>query len=181
MGQQYAFKHAHVIRHVCMLLFLLPFIMGCEEDKEPSVYSPTLTTNSVTGLSRFGATFQGTVMKHPGSTGELKIGFLYSTSASLSNAQEVNATPGDGNNYTATVQGLKPGEKYYYCIFARSGKSVIKGKSSSFSTEDAIPPSLSIAEATNVTEYSATLSASKYYRQWWLRAYSTRLRLCHLY
>lgn len=94
MGQQYAFKHAHVIRHVCMLLFLLPFIMGCEEDKEPSVYSPTLTTNSVTGLSRFGATFQGTVMKHPGSTGELKIGFLYSTSASLSNAQEVNATPG---------------------------------------------------------------------------------------
>ena len=133
MGQQYAFKHAHVIRHVCMLLFLLPFIMGCEEDKEPSVYSPTLTTNSVTGLSRFGATFQGTVMKHPGSTGELKIGFLYSTSASLSNAQEVNATPGDGNNYTATVQGLKPGEKYYYCIFARSGKSVIKGKSSSFS------------------------------------------------
>ena len=160
MGQQYAFKHAHVIRHVCMLLFLLPFMMGCEEDKEPSVYSPTLTTNSVTGLSRFGATFQGTVMKHSGSTGELKIGFLYSTSASLSNAQEVNATPGDGNNYTATVQGLKPGEKYYYCIFARSGKSVIKGKSSSFSTEDAIPPSLSIAEATNVTEYSATLSAS---------------------
>ena len=66
MGQQYAFKHAHVIRHVCMLLFLLPFMMGCEEDKEPSVYSPTLTTNSVTGLSRFGATFQGTVMKHPG-------------------------------------------------------------------------------------------------------------------
>lgn len=57
MGQQYAFKHAHVIRHVCMLLFLLPFMMGCEEDKEPSVYSPTLTTNSVTGLSRFGATF----------------------------------------------------------------------------------------------------------------------------
>lgn len=158
MGQQYAFRHAHVVRHVCMLLFLLPFMMGCEEDKEPSVYSPTLTTNSVTGLSRFGATFQGTVVKHPGSTGELKIGFLYSTSASLSNAQEVNATPGDGNNYTAAVQGLKPGEKYYYCIFARSGKSVIKGKSSSFSTEDAIPPSLSIAEATNVTEYSATLT-----------------------
>ena len=98
MGQQYAFRHAHVVRHVCMLLFLLPFMMGCEEDKEPSVYSPTLTTNSVTGLSRFGATFQGTVVKHPGSTGELKIGFLYSTSASLSNAQEVNATPGDGNN-----------------------------------------------------------------------------------
>lgn len=160
MGQQYAFKHAHVVRHVCMLLFLLPFMMGCEEDKEPSVYSPTLTTNSVTGLSRFGATFQGTVVKHPGSTGELKIGFLYSTSASLSNAQEANATPGDGNNYTAAVQGLKPGEKYYYCIFARSGKSVVKGKTSSFNTEDAIPPSLSIAEATEVTENGATLTAT---------------------
>ena len=160
MGQQYAFGHAHVLRHVCMLLFLLPFVMGCEEDKEPSVYSPTLTTNSVTGLSRFGATFQGTVTKHPDSTGDLAIGFLYSTSTSLSNAQEVNATPVDGNNYTAAVVGLTPGEKYYYCIFARSGKSVVKGKTSSFNTEDAIPPSLSIAEATEVTESGATLTAT---------------------
>ena len=40
MGQQYAFKHAHVIRHVCMLLFLLPFMMGCEEDKEGSPDKP---------------------------------------------------------------------------------------------------------------------------------------------
>lgn len=160
MGQQYAFGHAHVLRHVCMLLFLLPFVMGCEEDKEPSVYSPTLTTNSVTGLSRFGATFQGTVTKHPDSTGDLTVGFLYSTSTSLSNAQEVNATPVDGNNYTAAVVGLTPGEKYYYCIFARSGKSVVKGKTSSFNTEDAIPPSLSIAEATEVTESGATLTAT---------------------
>lgn len=160
MGQQYAFGHAHVLRHVCMLLFLLPFVMGCEEDKEPSVYSPTLTTNSVTGLSRFGATFQGTVTKHPDSTGDLTVGFLYSTSTSLSNAQEVNATPVDGNNYTAAVVGLTPGEKYYYCIFARSGKSVVKGKTSSFNTEDAIPPSLSIAEATEVTESGATLAAT---------------------
>lgn len=160
MGQQYAFGHAHVLRHVCMLLFLLPFVMGCEEDKEPSVYSPTLTTNSVTGLSRFGATFQGTVTKHPDSTGDLAIGFLYSTSTSLSNAQEVNATPVDGNNYTAAVVGLTPGEKYYYCIFARSGKSVVKGKTSSFNTEEAIPPSLSIAEATEVTESGATLTAT---------------------
>ncbi len=160
MGQQYAFGHAHVLRHVCMLLFLLAFAMGCEEDKEPSVYSPTLTTNSVTGLSRFGATFQGTVTKHPNSTGDLTVGFLYSTSTSLSNAQEVNAIPGDGNNYTAAVEGLTPGEKYYYCIFARSGKSVVKGKTSSFNTEDAIPPSLSIAEATEVTESGATLIAT---------------------
>lgn len=160
MGQQYALKHANMLKHVCMLLFLLPFALGCEENKEPSVYAPTLTTNSVTGVSRFGATFQGTVMKHPDSTGELAIGFLYSTSASLSNAQEVNATPEDGSNYTAKVEGLTPGEKYYYCIFARSGKSVIKGKTSSFDTEDAIPPSLSVAEASEVTESGVKLTAS---------------------
>lgn len=160
MGQQYAFRHAHVLKHVCMLLFLLPLAMGCEKDEEPSVYSPTLTTNSVTDLSRFGATFQGTVVKSPNSTGDLKIGFLYSTSNSLSNAQEVEAASNSGNNYTATVTGLTPGEKYYYCIFARSGKATVKGKASSFDTEDAIPPSLSIAEATDVTEYGATLSAT---------------------
>ena len=160
MGQQYAFKHANMLRHVCMLLFLLPFALGCDENKEPSVYAPTLTTNSVTGVSRFGATFQGTVMKHPDSTGDLTIGFLYSTSASLSNAQEVNATPEDGSNYTAKVEGLTPGVKYYYCIFARSGKSIVKGKTSSFDTEDAIQPSLSAAKATDVTESGFTLTAT---------------------
>ncbi|WP_298112923.1 hypothetical protein [uncultured Bacteroides sp.] len=159
MVKHYEPKRADALCRACIFLFLLLFAIGCEEDKEPALYMPTLATNTATGQSRFGATIQGTVTPHEGSSAEYTVGFLYSTSASLANPQEIEATPGEGNNYTATLQGLQPGQTYYYCIFARSGDAMVKGKTSNFDTDAATRPAVSVVTTADITEESVQLQA----------------------
>lgn len=159
MVKHYEPKRTAAWCRACIFLFVLLFAIGCEEDKEPALYMPTLATNTATGLSRFGATIQGTVTPHDGSSADYTVGFLYSTSASLTNPQEIEATPGEGNNYTATLQGLQPGQTYYYCIFARSGDAMVKGKTSNFDTDVATRPAVSVVTTSDITEESVTLQA----------------------
>lgn len=159
MVKHYESKRADALCRACIFLFLLLFAIGCEEDKEPALYMPTLATNTATGLSRFGATIQGTVTPHDGSSADYTVGFLYSTSASLANPQEAAATPGEGNNYSATLQGLQPGQTYYYCIFARSGDAMVKGKTSNFDTDAATRPAVSVVTTADITEESVQLQA----------------------
>lgn len=159
MVKHYESKRTDALCRACIFLFLLLFAIGCEEDKEPTLYMPTLATNTATGQSRFGATIQGTVTPHEGSSADYTVGFLYSTSASLANPQEIEATPGEGNNYTATLQGLQPGQTYYYCIFARSGDAMVKGKTSNFDTDAATRPAISVVTTADITEESVQLQA----------------------
>lgn len=159
MVKHYESKRTDALYRACIFLFLLLFAIGCEEDKEPTLYMPTLATNTATGQSRFGATIQGTVTPHEGSSAEYTVGFLYSTSASLANAQEVEAVQGEGSNYTATLQGLQPGQTYYYCIFARSGDAMVKGKTSNFDTDAATRPAVSVVTTADITEESVKLQA----------------------
>jgi len=159
MVKHYESKRTDALYRACIFLFLLLFAIGCEEDKEPTLYMPTLATNTATGQSRFGATIQGTVTSHEGSSAEYTVGFLYSTSASLANAQEVEAVQGEGSNYTATLQGLQPGQTYYYCIFARSGDAMVKGKTSNFDTDAATRPAVSVVTTADITEESVQLQA----------------------
>ena len=149
-----------LMRMLCTCMCVLLFALGCEQNEEPASYVPTLNTNDAIDLTRSGATFQGTAVVNPNSKGQkLEIGFLYSTSASLNDAQEVIATSTEGNNYTATVTGLEPGQTYYYCIFARSGKAISQGKTNSFDTDEAVVPTLSVATESNLTESSVSLKA----------------------
>lgn len=159
MVKHYESKRTDALCRAYIFLFLLLFAIGCEEDKEPTLYMPTLATNTATGQSRFGATIQGTVTPHEGSSAEYTVGFLYSTSASLANAQEVEAVQGEGSNYTATLQGLQPGQTYYYCIFARSGDAMVKGKTSNFDTDAATRPAVSVVTTADITEESVQLQA----------------------
>ena len=159
MVKHYEPKRTAAWCRACIFLFVLLFAIGCEEDKEPALYMPTLATNTATGLSRFGATIQGTVTPHDGSSADYTVGFLYSTSASLANPQEAAATPGEGNNYSATLQGLQPGQTYYYCIFARSGDAMVKGKTSNFDTDAATRPAVSVVTTADITEESVQLQA----------------------
>ena len=87
-----------LMRLLCTCMCVLLFTLGCEQNEEPASYVPTLNTNDAIDLTRSGATFQGTAVVNPNSKGQkLEIGFLYSTSASLNDAQEVIASSTEGN------------------------------------------------------------------------------------
>ena len=127
------------LRLALSLLILLP--TACDEDKEPTSYAPTLLTGNVAEYTRFDAVLTGSAVENPNSTTQCAIGFLISTSASLADAQTVEATAASGSNqYTAQVSELTPGTKYYYCIYAGSGSHIVKGEIMDFSTLVSEPP-----------------------------------------
>ncbi|MDR1004321.1 MAG: hypothetical protein LBL97_04870 [Prevotellaceae bacterium] len=143
-----------------MAALLIVALTSCKEDNEPLSYAPALTTNSATDLTRASVNLHGTAVPHVNSADKPEIGFLYATSSGLNNPSETEATSDGGNNYTAVVSGLMPGQTYYYCIFARSGNAVARGAVSTFRTAAATPPAVSIAQTADLTGESVTLSAS---------------------
>lgn len=148
---------------VVLLLLLLPVLTaGCNEDKEPSIYPPTLVTSAPTDLTRFDAVLTGTTVKNPASVADCEINFLFSTSSSLSDARTLEAisTEDGKNQYTATVSNLTPGAKYYYCISANSGNVRVKGEVQEFSTLSSVAPVLGNTTTGATSETTALLTCS---------------------
>lgn len=152
-------KHQiQIIRYLLLtLILLLP--AGCDKDEEPMIYAPTLVTNNATGLTRYDAVLTGSAIENPKSVGKCKIGFLYAESSSMNNAKEVEARAGDKNQYTVALEGLSIGKTYYYCIYASTGYSRIKGNVISFSTLASEAPTLNAPVAESKSETGAILTS----------------------
>lgn len=152
-------KHQiQTIRNLLLaLILLLP--AGCDKDEEPMIYAPTLVTSSATGLTRYDAVLTGSAIENPNSAGKYKIGFLYSESSSMSNAEEVDAQAGEKNQYTTGLKGLSVGKTYYYCIFASTGYSKVKGNVISFSTLASEAPTLNVPVPESKGETEAILTS----------------------
>lgn len=121
-------------------------LSGCEEDNEPLAYPPTLASGSVTEMTRVQAVLSGAAIPHPSSIVKCDIGFMVATSDNMADAESfVGTEESDGNNqYRATATGLKPGTQYYFCIYAKSGNTLVKGPVQSFTTEESIAPIVSV-------------------------------------
>lgn len=150
-------KHQiQIIRYLLLtLILLLP--AGCDKDEEPMIYAPTLVTNNATGLTRYDAVLTGSAIENPKSVGKCKIGFLYAESSSMNNAKEVEAQSGDKDQYTVKLEGLSIGKTYYYCIYASTGYSKVKGNVLSFSTLASEAPTLDAVALESISEAGATL------------------------
>lgn len=149
------------LRIVGNLLLILSLLLptGCEKETEPMIYAPTLATNSASGLSRYEAVLIGSSIEHPKSIEKCKVGFLYAESSSMNGAQEVAAVATDGNQYTATLRGLTVGKMYYYCIYATTGYTLVKGNVIAFSTLASEAPLLTNPVIVASNENSATLTS----------------------
>ena len=127
----------------CILLLLLA---GCEKDTEPTNFAPKLSTGGASEITRTGAVINGTIQKVASVVKEF--GFIYSKSSSLSDNEAIHIRIADDSqtSFSAALQDLEDGATYYYCTFASSGYTTVKGEVKQFTTVSSAVPSLGKTE-----------------------------------
>ena len=115
-------------------LFLALIIVACSDDEgNPCVYNPTLTTSAVTNITETSATLNGVISiasencEDPTNTEQ---GFVYATTIqpTIANTQ-VNV---NGTNITTTLENLEPNTTYYVRTFLTNTLGEFYGNEVSF-------------------------------------------------
>ena len=139
------------------LIFLLVLFLSCTDDEgNPCIYQPTLTTEAVTNITETSATLNGTIditsenCETPNNTEQ---GFVYSTEIqpTLEDTQ-VNV---NGTNISTTIEGLTPNTTYYVRAFLTNNLGDFYGDEVSFTTI-AGQIILNTLEVENITQSSVT-------------------------
>ena len=141
------------------------WMTGCEKDTEPNALAPTVITGTATDEKKPGIdiTLTGTVTPHPKSKVEDNVGFMIaSTEESIiinnGKVEMYPATLVSKEQYQYELPRQEPGT-YYYCIYASSGYSYVKGEIKSFIIEKDIPTLGNLTEIA-VNDDNATVRAT---------------------
>lgn len=114
----------------------------------------SLTTNPVTSILSASAVSGGEISDDGGSEITAR-GVCWSTSEQPDiNDQKTNDGTGTGS-FTSQISGLEPDYTYYIRAYATNGAGTAYGNELIFYT-DAIPPTISTLDVTDITSYSAT-------------------------
>ena len=133
---------------------------ACEKDTEATTFAPQVTTGTATDVYRMSATLSGKIVKTDATPIE-RFGILLSEFPSMAESKELNSTMyGDGGDFEERVENLEPNKVYYFCAYAYSGHSTVRGEIRSFSTSESSVPILGEIFIEEVTETSITLSAT---------------------
>lgn len=142
---------------------LLLWVTGCEKDTEPANFAPVPVTGETSGITRFEAILSGTVTPHPDSPQGQKHNIYFLVSSMSSKLLEaVDTIPGTKkaeNEYTLTLNNLKPGTTYYYSIESSSGHNAVRGAIKEFTTLSTDIPSVTLS-LTSKTENSIFVSGT---------------------
>ena len=121
-----------------LLLLSALFIFTCTDDEgNPCVYEPTLTTEAATDITETSATLNGVisiVSENCDVPNNAEQGFVYSTEIQPTLADiQVNV---NGTNISTTIEGLTPNTTYYVRAFLTNNLGEFYGNEVSFSTEE---------------------------------------------
>ena len=123
-----------------LYLFLAVTMFSCSDDEgNPCVYEPTLTTQAATDITETSATLNGVisiVSENCDVPNNTEQGFVYSTEIqpTLEDTQ-VNV---NGTNISTTIDGLTPNTTYYVRAFLTNTLGEFYSNEVSFSTEEEI-------------------------------------------
>ena len=121
-----------------LLLLSALFIFSCSDDEgNPCVYEPTLTTEAVTDITETSATLNGVisiVSENCDVPNNTEQGFVYSTEIqpTLEDIQ-VNV---NGTNISTTIEGLTPNTTYYVRAFLTNNFGDFYGDEVSFTSSN---------------------------------------------
>ena len=141
------------------------FLMGlvaCQKDsnsEESLDVRPTLVTSEATEITHTSAIVSGSIeIAEHSDVGEC--GFMYSTESSMAGAERVTVAFNGSSTYQATLGGLLPDTRYYYCIYANVGDIETQGNILDFTTLAGETPSLGTTVLVEATETSLTVASS---------------------
>ena len=124
-----------------LLLLSALLIFACTDDEgNPCVYEPTLTTEAVTDITETSATLNGTIdvySQNCDTVENILQGFVYSTSSEPTIDDDIVNV--DGTSITESLTNLEPNTTYYVRVFlVRPLIGVFYGNEVSFVTEESI-------------------------------------------
>jgi len=149
-----------------LYLFLTVLIVACssDDDGNPCLYNPTLTTSTVTNITETAATLNGVisiVSENCDDPNNTEQGFVYATTIQPTIANtKVNV---NGTDVTTTLENLEPNTTYYARTFLTNALGEFYGNEVSFiTTEEPVncEYNLITQEATDITSISATLNGT---------------------
>ena len=117
-------------------LFLTVLIVGCsDDDGNPCLYNPTLTTSAVTNITETAATLNGVisiVSENCDDPNNTEQGFVYATTIQPTIANtKVNV---NGTDVTTTLENLEPNTTYYARTFLTNALGEFYGNEVSFTS-----------------------------------------------
>ncbi|MDB4174832.1 BspA family leucine-rich repeat surface protein [Flavobacteriaceae bacterium] len=121
-----------------LYLFLTLLIVGCsDDDGNPCLYNPTLTTSAVTNITETSATLNGVisiVSQNCDDPNNTEQGFVYATTIQPTIANtKVNV---NGTEVTTTLENLEPNTTYYVRTFLTNAFGEFYGNEVSFITSE---------------------------------------------
>jgi uncharacterized protein (TIGR02145 family) len=130
------------MKKLLLLSALLIFACSSDDEGNPCVYEPTLSTEAVTDITETSATLNGIiaiVSENCDVPNNAEQGFVYSTEIqpTLEDTQ-VNV---NGTNISTTIEGLTPNTTYYVRAFLTNNLGDFYGDEVSFTTEEEITAS----------------------------------------
>ena len=119
-------------------LFLKVLIVGCsDDDGNPCLYNPTLTTSAVTNITETAATLNGVisiVSENCDDPNNTEQGFVYATTIQPTIANtKVNV---NGTDITTTLENLEPNTTYYVRTFLTNAFGEFYGNEVNFITTE---------------------------------------------
>jgi surface protein len=126
-----------------LLLLSALLIFACtDDDGNPCVYQPTLTTEAVTNITETSATLNGTIdvySQNCDTVENILQGFVYSTSSEPTIDDDIVNV--NGTSITESLTNLEPNTTYYVRVFlVRPLIGIFYGNEVSFVTEENIAP-----------------------------------------
>ena len=148
-----------IIPHILGILCGLLVIAACLEEKDPLNYSPNVATGQATDITYTGATLSGTIQRNA-NTIVAECGILISQSRDMTSYTKLKASASSSASFAVNATGLTPGTTYYYCAYASSGYSEVRGEVNHFITPEGTSPLFGNVEITTNDGRSATITAT---------------------
>lgn len=145
-------------------MLLLPSVLTqCSNDDGPDMKAPVLMVEEAVNVTRTTADVSGIIDANGNTIGEC--GFYYSVAKSdLTSGSEENVKKKPVSSQSGTVsvrlEGLEPNTTYFYCLYAKSGKTKVQSEILSFKTLQLGVPVLNAVELVEADAYSLRVSCS---------------------